>query len=385
MRSAKQSGYIVEGKSRDLFIKRFGKPIEAFGCYKIAVEPLKPKSSLTYLKVLPNYFLFLDQDPDEVVAQRKMDLLSAENYEYYERKTTLYLKALVERGKAGFYISSQLGRIQGFFTNNGKRLRLDMGRLRISKARKHRKYSPSNEEVRIIFGKADSARDRLVVALMYQNGPAPIDVSLLCCGDYPLEAWQYFERSRSKTGEVWRGISMPDVCECLRAYLNVRGNFKLGEPLFVGREGPLNSEGISQVVHDLIERAGFGKVVGFKPTSLRDAFEDALVDAEIYHKVKEALMAHNSGIEQEYGGYNRMIERLTDAVKKTYSLLCLNDVNKNDASLAGLTRADVDALKEIRDNLDVYREVLSLVKSRKFVHVDDPDLPERLRKEGKIK
>lgn len=257
-----------------------------------------------------------------------------------------------------------MGRIQGFFSNNGRRLSLDLPRLKLSKARKTRKYSPSNDDVRLLVGKADCARDKLIVALMYQNGPAPVDASLLCCGDYPVEPWVYFERSRSKTGEVWRGISTPDVCEYLKTYLNVRGNYKASDPLFVGREGTLDSEALSQIVHLLIVKANLAKISGFKPTSLRDAFEDALVDAEIYHKVKEALMAHSSSIEHEYGGHNKMVTRLVEAMKKAYPLLCLNDANKADAALAGLTKEDIEIFKEIKKELPLLREVRDLLKSK---------------------
>jgi hypothetical protein len=60
-----------------------------------------------------------------------------------------------------------------------------MRKLKIPKARRSHKFSPNNEEVWGLFAVADCARDKLIVALMYQNGPAPVDVSLLCCGDYP--------------------------------------------------------------------------------------------------------------------------------------------------------------------------------------------------------
>jgi integrase len=383
-----RSGVIIEGKSRDLFIKRFGKPIEDFESYKIATESLAPKTSATYLKVLPNYFLYLDQDPDSVIAQRKRDLYSDDSCEFYERKTTMYIRILSgkEKGNAGFYLSSQLGRIQGFFTNNGKRLSLDLGKLKISKARKHRKYSPSNEEVRLLIGKADCARDRLIVALMFQNGPAPIDVSLLCCEDYPLEPWVYFERSRSKTGEVWRGVSTPDVCEYLKAYLTVRGVSASDKPLFVGRFGPLDSEGISEIVHNLIVSIPeLSKIEGLKPTSLRDAFEDALVDAETYHKVKEALMAHSSGIEKEYGGHKQMVSKLTEAMKKVYPLLCLNDLNRVSGEVAGFSPQELEKLKAVLGRYDEVMTIADLVKNGKLMHIDDPLLVQKLKSQGKIK
>ncbi len=367
------------------FSQRFGKPLEEFSSFKIATESLRPKTIRNYKNTLPYFFLFVDEDPDTVIANRKKDIVSADatESERYERKTILYAKSLTERGLAGFAVSGYVSRIQGFFVNNGKRLSLDLHKLRVSKARKRKKYSPSNEDVRLLFSKADSALHRLIVALMYQNGPAPKDASLLTCGDYPREPWVYFERSRSKTGEVWRSISTPDVCNCLNAYLAVRGRFELSDPLFVGREGPLDSVGLSQVIHELIMKCPeLRGIPGLKPTSLRDAFEDALVDAEIYQKIKEALMAHNSGIEKEYGGYNKMVSKMVEAMKKTYPLICLTEV-PCPAGLEGFSAEDVAVMKDLIKRKEAIVRVFDLLDRGELVNINDSSLPARLKSMGK--
>jgi len=359
---------LKDGTGRKLFLEKFGKPIEEYDCYKRAIEGLNKSTQRTYRRVLPYYFLFLGEDPDAVIANRKSDLTSFDvtDNERYERKTKAYIKTLVSKNLS---ISGHIGRIQGFFSNNSHRLSLDLRRLKYPKARKTRKFSPCNEDVRSLFAHADSARDKFIVAVIYQNGPAPVDVAALRVGDYPVEPWVYFEFSRSKTGEVWRGVSTPDVCDCLKAYVIVKKGKvmikkgKVGEPLLVGREGPLDNQGVSQVVRELIIKAGFGSVEGFKPTSLRDAFEDALCDAEIYSKVKEALMGHTSSIEHEYGSQDKMEFRLIEAMKKVYPLLCLNDSNRVDGSMVGLTKDDIDNVKEL-------------------IHVNDP---EHLKGEDKNK
>jgi hypothetical protein len=383
--SSKKTRALKSNSGRAIFIKRFGKPLEEFASFKRATEGLGNRTYDAYRKILPHYFLFLDENPDFVIEQRKKDIISddvTEN-ERYERKTTAFLKGQLERGMSGGSTGIYLGRVQGFFTNNGKRLSLDMRKLKLPKARKRSKYSPSNDDVRLLFAKADCARDKLIVVLMYQNGPVPIDISLFKVGDYPSEPWVYFERSRSKTGEVWRGISTPDICDCMSAHLKVRGNVEVGEPLFVGREGPLNNEAISQILRELIAKAGLNSISGFKPTSLRDAFEDALVDAEVYPKIKKALMAHTSDIEHEYGGQKKLEEKLVEAMKKVYPLICLND-SRVGGSLVGLSLEDIDAVKELRANLPLYRKLADLAESKKLLYLDDPLLLEKLKQAGKL-
>ncbi len=255
---------------RKQFIDKFGREIESYDAYKRAIEGLKDSTQKAYRRILPYYFLYLEEDPDSVICNRKTDLTSSDVTlnERYERKTKAYIKFLVSRNVT---VGTHLARVQGFFSNNSHRLSLDLKNLKYPKARKNRKYSPSNEDVRKLFTVADCARDKLIVSLMYQNGPVPVDVAGLNIGDYPIEPWIPFEASRSKTGEVWRSVSMPDVCMCLKTYMIIRKG-AVGEPLFSGREGILDNAGVSAIVHCLIKKAGLAGIKGFKPTSLRDAF-----------------------------------------------------------------------------------------------------------------
>jgi len=260
---------------------------------------------------------------------------------------------LLSKGQSGRGVSGTLGRIMGFYSNNSRRYALDMRRLKLPKARKLQKYSPSNEEVRHLYTIADNSRDRLIVALMYQNGLSPVDISLLNVGDLSLEEWSYYEKSRSKTGEIFRAIITPDIAYELKTYLKIRGSTSKGEPLFVGRQGPLDNQAISAVISELIEKAGLDGNNGFKPTSLRDALEDALVEANVNHKIKEALMGHVSDIEHEYGGYNVLKINVIEAMKKTYPFLTLNGLTR--VSAGQVSKEELEAVKT--QNLDLKRRV----------------------------
>jgi integrase len=325
--------------SRQQFQQKFGKPIEEYDSVKRAVESIREVTRQNYYRVLPGYFLFLNETPDQVIENRRKDIgnqdyVQAENY---ERKTTVYANALLSKGQSGRGVSGTIGRIMGFYSNNSRRYSLDMRRLKLPKARKAQKYSPSNEELRHLYTIADCSRDRLIVALMYQNGLAPVDISLLNVGDLPLEEWAYYEKSRSKTGEIFRAIITPDIAYELKTYLKIRGATSKGEPLFVGRQGPLDNQAISGIISELIERAGLDGNNGFKPTSLRDALEDALVEANVNHKLKETIMGHTCNIEHEYGGMNKLIVNVVEAMKKAYPFLSLN----------GLARASTTATEDL--------------------------------------
>ncbi len=149
----------------------------------------------------------------------------------------------------------------------------------------------------------------------------------------------------------------------LETYLKIRGNPSKGEPLFVGRQGPLDNQAISGIISELIEKSGLDGNNGFKPTSLRDALEDALVEANVNHKIKEALMGHVSDIEHEYGGQNKLIINVVEAMKKTYPLLTLNGltrVSTEHQEFAKLTdeiaelKARLVQIEEDRDRLYMF-------------------------------
>src|SRR5450759_1770786 len=320
--------------SRFRFQTVFGKPIEDFESIKRATSTLNRVTKANYYRVLPEYFLFLKMNPDQVLEQRKQDLASSnyEDTESLERKTIEYLRTLIDvKGYTGRGVNGVKSRIGGFYANNSKRFAIDLRKLKVSKARKYAKYSPTNEEVRHLYGLADCSRDRLIIALMYQNGLCPVDLSLLEVGDLPLDPWTYYEKSRSKTGEMWRSATTPDISLELKHYLKIREtqvkNIET-KALLIGREGALDNQAISNLMFLLIKKSGLNVQDGFKPTALRDAFEDALVEANVNHKVKESLMGHSGGIENEYGGHRNLMVNTVEALKKTYPLMTLNGHNQ---------------------------------------------------------
>ena len=357
--------------SRQQFLQKFGKPVEEYDSIKRAAESIKEVTRQNYYRVLPSYFLFLNENPDQVIEQRRKDI-GSENYEQterYERKTMAFAKTLLSKGQSGRGVKGIVGRIQGFFANNSRRYSLDMRRLKLPKGRKVQKYSPSNEELRHLYTIADCSRDKLIVAVMYQNGLVPVDVSLLNVGDLPAEEWAYYEKSRSKTGEIFRQVITPDIAYELKTYLKIRGNPSKDEPLFVGRQGTLDNQAISGLISELIEKSGLGGNNGFKPTSLRDALEDALVEANVNHKIKEALMGHVSDIEHEYGGQNKLIINVVEAMKKAYPLLTLNGLTRISTEQQ-VSREELEALKALNVDLKqrIGRTEQALAKLERAVH-----------------
>ena len=335
------------------FIEKYGQPLEQYQTIKNATETLNKSTINSYRSELSTFFVWLNENPDQIIANRKQHIKNDdENIDYYERKVKAYKKMLEDKGETGRCIAGKISRICGFFKNNSNRYTLNLGGMKYNQKRKVPKYSPTNTEIRQLYNFADSARDRLMVALAYQNGLSPADVANLTCGTIPFEPFKYYQSSRSKTGVIYHAVSTPEIVQEYQAYRLIHSEIKDGEPLFLSREkNSIDNAGISQILTGLIAKAGYSDVAGFYPKSLRDGFEDALVDAELPQKVKEAMMGHSGGIEHEYGGQKRLEQRLEEAMQKAYKFLVLTEVvtsnGKSAQKIADLDNAVVESQKKI--------------------------------------
>jgi len=346
-----------EESANYLFEQKFGKPFEEFITVQNATETLSNGTKGNYRKDLPEFFLWLGENPDQVITNRKMHRKADdETTDYYERKVKAFKKYLEDKNQTGRCIAGKIGRVQGFFKNNSSRYKLDLGSMKYSKERKTPKYSPDNTMMRQLYSFADSARDRLILALGCQNGLTPIDIAKIKWFNIPAEPFKYYEACRSKTGIVRHGVTTPEIVQEFAAYKKVRGepvfrSIHDYDPLFKGREGFLDSAGISQVISTLIKKAGYDNVTGFIPKSLRDSFEDALVDAELPGKVKEAMAGRVSGIDHQYGGQRQLEARLEECMQKAYKFLMLTEVvntnGKSAQKISDLDNALIESQKKI--------------------------------------
>jgi len=341
-----------EESSNYLFEQKFGKPFEDFDTVKTATEALSNGTQIAYCKDLPEFFLWLGENPDQVFTNRKIQVKADdETSDHYERKVRAYKKYLEEKNQTGRYIAGKIGRIQGFFKNNSARYKLELGSMKYNEKRKTPKYSPKNEVCREIYSFADSARDRLIVALAFQNGLAPVDIAENDYSNFPTEPFKYYQGGREKNGKLWHGVTTPEIVQEFLAYKKIRGEPAKDEPLFKGREGFLDSAGISQIISTVMKKAGYGDVTGFSPKSMRDGFKNALMSAGVDKEIREAMMGHVNGIAHEYGGQEQLEAGLEECMQKAYKFLMLTEVvntnGKSAQKISDLDNAVVESQKEI--------------------------------------
>lgn len=162
----------------------------------------------------------------------------------------------------------------------------------------------------------------------------------------------------------------------MRVYLETRGG-KEGEPLFVGRVGVLDNGGVSDVVADLIKKAGFDDIKGFVPICLRDFTEDALTYPDINVKDKETLMGRTADVQHVYGGEKRMKERLIEAMQSTYQRIKLTNyvIVASQDGYSAEDKAFVDRVLANRAKLEESMarsdKIIEMYEKGVLVHIDD--------------
>jgi hypothetical protein len=136
---------------------------------------------------------------------------------------------------------------------------------------------------------AGSFRDCFIVVAAFQNGLSSSDLAALRVGDYPLEPWMGFETVSGCVGNFRYGVSTPEACGYLAAYLAERGGEK-GEFLFVGKSGPFSVKDVNRVLKGVLHRSGLDRIRGFTAKCLHMGFERTLNYADNYSRVLEILL-----------------------------------------------------------------------------------------------
>jgi integrase len=376
----------VEKNLKEKFIERFGKPINEFESIKRITESgkINKLTASKYINELPKFFLYIDMSPDEAIEQRlkelkeaRADSLSIDSLNQTGIET-LVDKMFRELNESGNYKASTLksfsGRVMGFFSNNHKSLALTNLNYKLPKpkGKANRKNVPNTDFVRKLYRLADSARDRGIISILFQSGLAPIDVSKLTIADFEdciikqegyenrpieLEAWTYRTGNRSKTGELYYQVITPEIAHNLNDMFFSLGNYQdvdKKQQVFKGTQGDLDSKGVSMIVYNLIRN---NKLRHYKVKSLRDAYEQALVDAKVYQKYKEALMGHTSNIDHTYGDTDKEI---VNTYKSAYPYLKLNDVMQKQLK----EKEESQRVKELLAEIATLKETIRILSNQ---------------------
>lgn len=230
--------------------------------------------------------------------KRIKDLQSSNPKErgFFEDKVVEFKNLLVTQNLRPSSVSCTLTPVLSFFSVHRVPLRFKRKELKVETRTEDKVISewiPDNQQVKQIYQHGDT-RDRPLLLCLYQSGFSETDVSALnvedlpkireCEGHYPITL------HRDKTDVLQRTCLSEECVHDIKELLNERQHNgtlspdKTGRtPLFISQKGErLTVRFINDAIKAMVEKTyGKEEAEKFKTKSLRDAYNDALLRANL--------------------------------------------------------------------------------------------------------
>lgn len=289
------------------------------------------RTQKNYKERYPKWLNFIGMTPTEQFKKRIKDLQSDNPKErgFFEDKTVEFKNALVTQGLRASSVMCTLTPVMSFFSAHRVPLRFKKGELKVDERAEDKvvkEWIPDNQQLKQIYQHGD-ARDRALLLCLYQSGFSETDVSALNVDDLPniteTEGHYPITMHREKTGVLQRTCISEECVHDIKAMLEERGNPTHGA-LFISQKGQrLTTRFINDVIKTMVEKT-YGKEESekFKTKSLRDAYNDALLRANLTQEVKDTLFGHKRGGSKEKYAIGQAT--IIDAYNKAFQYLTVN-------------------------------------------------------------
>jgi site-specific recombinase XerD len=287
------------------------------------------RTAQNYSERFPKWLAFIGMSPTEQFKKRIADLQSTNPKErgFFEDKVVEFKNALVTQGLMPNSVMSYIIPVLSFFSAHRVKLNFKRGELKVEHRAEDKvikEWIPDNQQMKQIYQHGD-ARDRALLLVLYQSGFSETDVSHLniedlpniteCEGHYPIAMY------REKTDVLQRTCISEEAVHDIKAMLEERGNPTKGA-LFISQKGArLTTRFINDIITTMVTKTyGKEKAKEFKTKNLRDAYNDALLRANLTQEIKDTMFGHKrSGAKEKYAisqatiidAYNRAFQYLT--------------------------------------------------------------------------
>ncbi|MCW4003636.1 MAG: site-specific integrase [Candidatus Bathyarchaeota archaeon] len=297
------------------------------------------RTQKNYRERYPKWLNFIGMTPTEQFKKRIKDLQSDNPKErgFFEDKVIEFKNMLITQNLKPSSISCTLTPILSFFSAHRVPLRFKRGELKVEARAEDKvvkEWIPDNQQVKQIYQHGD-ARDRALLLCLYHSGFSETDVSSLnvedlpniqqCEGHYPITMY------REKTNVLQRTCLSEECVHDIKAMLEEREAKdqlkpdKTGKtPMFISQKGErLTTRFINDIIKTMVEKTyGKDRAKEFKTKSLRDAYNDALLRANLTQEIKDTLFGHKrEGAREKYAISQATI---IDAYNKAFQYLTVN-------------------------------------------------------------
>jgi site-specific recombinase XerD len=270
------------------------------------------------------------------IQQRKSDDMNVKRF--WETVGIKYMHNLEEKGYRRSTIVTYLRTMLSFFSHAHVKMEYArkelIGAVEPSEKDKIQKdWIASNEDVRVLYRMAQSARDRAILLTLYQSGPSPVDVCAINIadldfydvnGNWKLESTEdyYLGKLREKTNVLQQTCLSRETLEEIRIMLQSRGFPKEGALFVSVHNQPLTPRDINNIIKSIVERAFNGKVKMWKTKNLRDSYKNALVKARLSQEIVDAMFGHERGGAR--GNYNLTEDTVKTMYVEAFKHLTIN-------------------------------------------------------------
>ncbi len=324
-------------------------------------------TKINYSREFPKFLEFVKattkyRTPSEIIESRHEQKRSTDQNQvrYWEDVGKKFALAL---NKENYRVNTKISFLRttmSFFSKHHARLEYSRGELfgllePTQEEKASKEWIPTNEEIRLLYRMASSARDRAIILTLYQSGFSEIDLTEMRIQDFPFYdekgSWKiplsedvYHERLREKTNIAQKTCISREALEEIRIMLQQRGFPKEGS-LFVSmkQQRTLDVREIHDILKQLVERAFNGKVKLWKTKHLRDAFMNALLQARIPQEVKDSMVGHKrEGAREAYGLTEQTIKT---AYSEGFKFLTINGFGSQSRKIEELEKQFTEQLR----------------------------------------
>lgn len=271
-----------------------------------------------YTNSLRRFSEFMEMTPQEMLDKRIQDTQSDDPsiYGYFEDRMKQYVKHL--QG-AGLKPSSQKAMTiapRSFFSFYRRGLRFKQRELKFEarpdiEASIKPKFVPDNVHIRALFNSAPHLRDKVLVLVLSTTGVSPTDACRLRIESFRglyddqgvvSKEGAYTVKHRSKSNIPQHIFLNPELLFFMEPLLAERGYPKEGFLLETRRGNQYSGRAIRDRLSSVAPIAlGEELAKEFQPKSLRDAFHNALLLAELSDDIADAFMGwQRRGSSQHY-------------------------------------------------------------------------------------
>lgn len=297
------------------------------------------RTQKNYKERYPKWLAFISMTPTEQFKKRVKDLQSTNPKErgYFEDKVIEFKNSLITQNFKASTVMCTLTPVLSFFSAHRVPLRFKRGELKVEARAEDkvvREWIPENSQIKQIYQHGD-IRDRSLLLVLYQSGFSETDVSSLNLEDLPnireTEGHYPITMYREKTNVLQRTCLSEEAVHDIKEMLKERENDSqlipdksTKIPLFISQKGQrLTVRFINDSIKAMVTKTyGEEEAQRFKTKSLRDAYNDALLRANLTQEIKDTLFGHKrEGAREKYAISQATI---IDAYNKAFQFLSVN-------------------------------------------------------------